>query len=110
VLFTFWWMLWKERNNRIFENKENSAPQLAQLIIDEIILKLSVYLPRDEVFWPLGGSASPPGVLFSGYDLAVSGRSCCCSYFAPSMLVDIAQWMLLPGLVFRIPAQEFLEL
>jgi hypothetical protein len=29
VLFTFWWLIWKERNKRIFEHKESSAPQLA---------------------------------------------------------------------------------
>jgi hypothetical protein len=32
VLFNFWWMIRKERNNRIFESKEKSTPQLAQLI------------------------------------------------------------------------------
>jgi hypothetical protein len=47
VLFTFWWMIWKERNRRIFEGKERSALQLARLIQDEINLHLAVYLPTD---------------------------------------------------------------
>jgi hypothetical protein len=38
-------MIWKERNGRIFENKERSALQLAKLTQDEINLQLSVYQP-----------------------------------------------------------------
>jgi hypothetical protein len=48
VLFTFWWMIWKERNRRIFENKERSAQQLAHLINDEVNLQLSVFQPVDK--------------------------------------------------------------
>jgi hypothetical protein len=41
-------MIWKERNRRIFENKERSAQQLAQLINDEVNLQLSVFQPVDK--------------------------------------------------------------
>jgi len=34
LLFTFWWEIWKERNRRIFQNKECSFRQLASLIAD----------------------------------------------------------------------------
>lgn len=36
VLFAFWWQIWKEMNRRIFNNKVQSVPQLANLIKDEI--------------------------------------------------------------------------
>jgi hypothetical protein len=36
ILFMFWWAIWKERNRRIFDNKELSAIQLADLIVEEI--------------------------------------------------------------------------
>jgi hypothetical protein len=32
VLFTFLWLIWKERNNRIFENKKRYVASLSQLI------------------------------------------------------------------------------
>jgi hypothetical protein len=38
ILITFWWHLWKERNRRIFDNIEQSAPQLACTIQDELSL------------------------------------------------------------------------
>jgi hypothetical protein len=38
VLINFWWSMWKERNLRTFENKENSAQQLAAKIVDSIKL------------------------------------------------------------------------
>jgi hypothetical protein len=34
VLCIFWWMIWKEMNNRIFENLERSMQQLATLILE----------------------------------------------------------------------------
>jgi hypothetical protein len=37
-LFTFWWQIWKERNNRIFENKEKSIPQLTVQLQEQIRL------------------------------------------------------------------------
>jgi hypothetical protein len=43
ILFTFWWMIWKERNRRIFENSELSTPCLALLIIETIRLQNSLY-------------------------------------------------------------------
>jgi hypothetical protein len=43
ALFTFWWWVWKERNGRIFEGKERSAMQLAQIIQDEVRLQFSIY-------------------------------------------------------------------
>jgi hypothetical protein len=47
ILFTFWWMIWKERNRRIFDDKHISAFQLASLAIDEINLQLAVLPPAD---------------------------------------------------------------
>jgi hypothetical protein len=43
VLFTFWWLIWKERNSRIFEDKERSLVSLSQLIQEEITLHNSVF-------------------------------------------------------------------
>jgi hypothetical protein len=42
ILFICWWMLWKERNRRIFEDKELAAGRLAGLMQEEITLQLSV--------------------------------------------------------------------
>jgi hypothetical protein len=36
ILFTFWWLIWKERNRRIFEFKETSAHGLAVLILEAV--------------------------------------------------------------------------
>ncbi|GJN05940.1 hypothetical protein PR202_ga23619 [Eleusine coracana subsp. coracana] len=38
VLFTCWWMIWKERNRRTFDHKEITALQLSSLICDEVRL------------------------------------------------------------------------
>jgi hypothetical protein len=38
ILFFFWWCLWKERNRRIFEDKESSVPQLSAILRQEISL------------------------------------------------------------------------
>jgi hypothetical protein len=43
VLFTFWWLIWNKRNNRIFDHKEKSALQLAHLIQEEIQLHKNVF-------------------------------------------------------------------
>jgi hypothetical protein len=40
-------MIWKERNRRIFENKGMSASSLAHLAMDEIRLQQSVLLHDD---------------------------------------------------------------
>jgi hypothetical protein len=40
VLSTFWWMIWKERNNRIFQNKEASTQSLALKIQETILFHL----------------------------------------------------------------------
>jgi hypothetical protein len=37
-LFRFWWHIWKERNWRIFDNEEQSIPQLASRLQDDIAL------------------------------------------------------------------------
>jgi hypothetical protein len=39
LLFTFWWLILKERNNQIFEQWENSAQQAAALFLDSIRLQ-----------------------------------------------------------------------
>jgi hypothetical protein len=36
VLFSFWWQVWKESNRRIFEGKEKSVPQVANLLKEHI--------------------------------------------------------------------------
>jgi hypothetical protein len=38
ILVSFWWHLWKERNRRIFDSKEQYVPQLADAIQGEIDL------------------------------------------------------------------------
>jgi hypothetical protein len=43
ILFTFWWMIWKERNRRIFEDSHLSAQQLARMARDEIQLHLTSF-------------------------------------------------------------------
>jgi hypothetical protein len=40
ILCTFWWMIWKEHNNRIFDNKHLSHLQVADLAREEIKLQL----------------------------------------------------------------------
>jgi hypothetical protein len=39
IFFTFWWMVWKERNMRIFEQEQPSHQALARLIQDSISLQ-----------------------------------------------------------------------
>jgi hypothetical protein len=41
-LLTFWWVIWKERNRRIFDNIESLAPDLSRAIRDEVSLHRSV--------------------------------------------------------------------
>jgi hypothetical protein len=41
ILLTFWWTIWKERNN-FFYYKEVSAVRLAQLVIEDVKLHNSV--------------------------------------------------------------------
>jgi hypothetical protein len=36
ILLTIWWVIWKERNNRIFEHQERSAHRLATCILEQI--------------------------------------------------------------------------
>jgi hypothetical protein len=38
ILFTFWCMVWKERNRGIFEDKHLSGLQVAHLIKEDILL------------------------------------------------------------------------
>jgi hypothetical protein len=47
ILFTFWWMIWKERNSRIFEDKQRSVSQLIRLIQEEIVFNHSVLCPSN---------------------------------------------------------------
>jgi hypothetical protein len=37
-LFYFWWHLWKERNRRIFDKKENSIPSLSGILQEDIAI------------------------------------------------------------------------
>jgi hypothetical protein len=41
VTFMVSWMIWKEWNRRIFENKHLSAQRVASLIIDEYLLQFT---------------------------------------------------------------------
>jgi hypothetical protein len=36
TVFTFWWNVWKERNKRIFDNAEQSVPQLLRFLEEEL--------------------------------------------------------------------------
>jgi hypothetical protein len=45
MLFTFWWFIWKARNNKIFRDEDISPHQLSRLIIEEISLQQSVFSP-----------------------------------------------------------------
>jgi hypothetical protein len=42
ILLTFWWIIWKERNKRIFKYKEVFAVRLAHLVIGDVKLHDSV--------------------------------------------------------------------
>jgi hypothetical protein len=46
ILFTFWWLLWKERNQITFDHKETSASCLASMICDTIRLHLVAFVTR----------------------------------------------------------------
>jgi hypothetical protein len=35
-MFFFWWHVWKERNSKIFDNKELSVPSVANLLMQDI--------------------------------------------------------------------------
>jgi hypothetical protein len=37
IMFFFWWCIWKEQNQRIFEHKECSSVQVAEKIKDAVI-------------------------------------------------------------------------
>jgi hypothetical protein len=47
ILITFSWMVWKERNRRIFEAQELSAQTLACLIQDYIAFQSRAYASMD---------------------------------------------------------------
>jgi hypothetical protein len=42
-LFTFWCQVWKERNRRIFQDKEASIPQVASLLKEQLFLYNTVH-------------------------------------------------------------------
>jgi hypothetical protein len=48
ILCLFGWIIWKERNNRVFENLERSAQQLAALILEDARIQLMIYSPLGE--------------------------------------------------------------
>jgi hypothetical protein len=37
IMFFFWWCIWKEKNQRIFEHKECSSVQVAEKIKEAVI-------------------------------------------------------------------------
>jgi hypothetical protein len=43
MLCTFWWLIWKDQNKRVFENKHSSVLQVARLVQEEIKLQFSVF-------------------------------------------------------------------
>jgi hypothetical protein len=46
ILVTFWWMIWKERNKRIFEDKEVSSNALAVQILKVVVFNLIAWNPH----------------------------------------------------------------
>jgi hypothetical protein len=36
IIISFWWMIWKERNKRVFDHSECSVPRLSMLIEEYI--------------------------------------------------------------------------
>jgi hypothetical protein len=92
ILFSFWWMIWKERNKRIFEHVEISASQLGYLIQEVISMQLSVLAPQQ------------PGVsgsVWQGLSISclVSLYLASCSVHEPSgvqclcCLAQLVEWM-----------------
>jgi hypothetical protein len=47
ILFTFWWFIWKDRNNRFFEDKHKPFRALASLIQDEVRLIMLKFPEED---------------------------------------------------------------
>jgi hypothetical protein len=43
ICSAFFWLIWKERNKRIFENKHSSAMQVARLAQEEINIQMSIF-------------------------------------------------------------------
>jgi hypothetical protein len=43
ILFTFCWLIWKERNKRIFDNLGMSVVRLAQFLKEEVKMHASVF-------------------------------------------------------------------
>jgi hypothetical protein len=43
IVFFYWWLPWKERNQRTFEHEEHSFIQVVQLIKEEIYAFHSVH-------------------------------------------------------------------
>jgi hypothetical protein len=46
IMFFSWWYVWKERNQRVFENKERSYLQVVDQIKSEVDFFYRVHPPR----------------------------------------------------------------
>jgi hypothetical protein len=90
IIITFWWLIWKERNKRILEDKEMSAQELANLIQESVNVHHLAWtlpsvssLPDFSSSWflsvlPVLLPLHPCGTLGGSYLNLLFGSAVCC--------------------------------